>query len=47
MNNKPGFTLIELLIVLVIVGVLIGIAVPAVQRNLPVAKQTAFRENVK
>jgi len=47
MNNKPGFTLIELLIVLVIVGVLIGIAVPAVQRNLPVVKQTAFRENVK
>lgn len=39
MNNKPGFTLIELLIVLLIVGVLICIAVPAVQRNLPVAKQ--------
>lgn len=47
MNNKRAFTLVELLIVLLIVGVLIGIAVPAVQRNLPVAKQTAFRENVK
>lgn len=33
MNNKRAFTLVELLIVLLIVGVLIGIAVPAVQRN--------------
>jgi len=46
-NTGHGFTLIELLIVLVIIGILIGIGVPLLSKNLPAAKQTAFRENVE
>ena len=45
-NTGHGFTLIELLIVLVIIGILIGIGVPLLSKNLPAAKQTAFKENV-
>jgi len=45
-NTGHGFTLIELLIVLVIIGILIGIGVPLLSKNLPAAKQTVFRENV-
>ena len=44
--NKKGFTLIELLAVIVILGVLMTIAIPAVSRYIEDAKKQAFVINV-
>lgn len=37
-NNKKGFTLIEMLVVVLIVGVLVGVAVPQYQRSVQRAR---------
>jgi prepilin-type N-terminal cleavage/methylation domain-containing protein len=42
--NEKGFSLIELLIVLVIVGILVGIAVPRYMSSTTKAKQTEAKE---
>ena len=43
--NKKGFTLIELLAVIVILGVLMLVAIPAVSRYVNDAKKQAFLAN--
>lgn len=47
MKNKKGFTLIELLAVIVILGVLLAIAVPAVTKYINSSKKSTFITNVK
>lgn len=44
--NKKGFTLIELLAVIVILGVLMVVAIPAVTKYIESAKKQAFVTNV-
>ena len=40
--KKPGFTLIELVIVLLILGLLAGVGIPALQNRLPGFKRNEF-----
>ena len=47
MKNKKGFTLIELLAVIVILGVLLAIAIPAVSKYINTAKKSTYIINVK
>ena len=42
MKNKKGFTLIELLAVIVILGVLLGIAIPKVSQYITKSKKEGF-----
>lgn len=45
--NKKGFTLIELLAVIVILGVLLAIAVPAVTKYISSSRKSTYITNVK
>jgi len=44
---KHGFTLVELLVVLLILGVLVGLAVPRYMQSTKTAKRTTFETNLK
>jgi general secretion pathway protein G len=46
LNRKKGFTLIEILIVLSIIGILLGLAVPQYQMSVKRAREAVLKENL-
>lgn len=45
-NDNRGFTLIEILIVLSIIGILLGLAVPQYQMSVKRAREAVLKENL-
>jgi general secretion pathway protein G len=46
-QSKGGFTLIEIMLVIVIIGIIVGIAVPKISGKLGTATDTAARASLK
>ena len=47
MNKKKGFTLAELLIVVAIIAVLVGVAIPVFTRQMEKAKESTDMANIR
>jgi len=45
-QHERGFTLIELIIVLAIIGILVGLAMPEVRNTLKKSKEAALKDNL-
>jgi prepilin-type N-terminal cleavage/methylation domain-containing protein len=46
-SSEPGFTLVEIVIVIVVLGIMAGVAIPVVGTFLVSSKQTATKEELQ